>query len=233
MAEPVCHEWVNDDIHVRKYDFSLTTDTFAIVFGEEFGNYCHPRKDKVSSGFGTRRWRFHYGVDIGLDTGDPVYCAFDGVVRISTYSKTYGNVVVVRHANGLETLYAHLSKRSVDIDSTLLSGDVIGLGGNTGRSYGSHLHFETRFFDEAIDPRDIIDFENYDLLNDSLELTACHFHYRDYIKELNKIQYHIVKKGNTLSHIAKWYGTSVSQICRLNGISKSKVLQIGERIRVR
>ncbi|GAB4297407.1 MAG: hypothetical protein Kow0068_21620 [Marinilabiliales bacterium] len=229
----ICYDWINDDIHIRKFDFSEMTDTFPIPLIVDDNDYHHPVKNKVTSGFGVRRWQFHYGIDLDLNTGDSVYNTFNGIVRVSTYSKSYGNVVVVRQQNGLESLYAHLSKRLVAVDSVLKAGDVVGLGGNTGWSFGSHLHYELRFFDEALDPTDIIDFENYKLYNDTLYLTSCNFAYRELIKDLERIRFHIVQPGNTLSHIAVWYGTTVSALCRLNGISPNKILQIGERIRVR
>ena len=172
-------------------------------------------------------------MDIDLITGDTVRAAFNGKVRISTYSKTYGNVVVIRHDNGLETIYGHLSKRLVKIDSVINSGTVIGLGGNTGHSYGSHLHFEVRYFDEALDPRDIISFENYTTHYDTLSISQCNFMYKEELKLMSAIVYHRVRSGNTLGHIAGKYGTSISSLCRLNGISRNSILRIGQRIRVR
>jgi murein DD-endopeptidase MepM/ murein hydrolase activator NlpD len=227
------YDWVTNDIHFRKFDFSNVQDTLSIILNDSNDHYTHPCAGDVTSEFGKRRWRYHYGTDIDLNTGDTVRVAFNGRVRISTYSKTYGHVIVVRHNNGLETLYGHLSKRLVDIDSVISSGTVIGLGGNTGRSYGSHLHFEVRYFDEALDPRDLIAFENFKTHYDTLNLSQCNFVYREEIKELSKMVYHRVRSGNTLGHIAIKYGTTISKICRLNGISRNKILQIGERLRVR
>ncbi len=227
------YNWITDDIHIREFDFSAVKDTLTIILNNSCDYYTHPVKNRVTSEFGVRHWKFHYGTDIKLNTGDTVYSAFGGTVRISAYSRTYGHVIVVRHNNGLETIYAHLSKRLVDTDSVISSGTVVGLGGNTGRSYGSHLHFEIRYFDEALDPRDVIDFENYSLLHDTLFISQCNFVYREQIKDLNRIRFHIIKKGNTLSHIAKWYGTTIGTLCRLNGISRNKILRIGEKIRVR
>ena len=227
------YDWITNDIHFRKFDFSKVEDTLKVVLNDSNDHYTPPFKGEITSGFGKRRWRYHYGMDIDLNTGDTVRSAFNGRVRISTYSKTYGHVIVVRHNNGLETIYGHLSKRLVEVDSTLSSGTVIGLGGNTGRSYGSHLHFEVRFFDEAIDPRDIISFENFTTHYDTLNISQCNFIYREELKLMSAIKYHRVRSGNTLGHIAIKYGTTITKLCRLNGISRNSILRIGQRIRVR
>lgn len=227
------YDWITNDIHIRKFDFSKIQDTLMVVLNDSTDHYTHPFNGPITSEFGRRRWRYHYGTDIDLQKGDTVRNAFNGRVRISTYSKTYGHVIVVRHNNGLETIYGHLSKRLVDIDSTISSGTVIGLGGNTGHSYGSHLHFEIRYFDEALDPRDVIAFENFTTHCDTLNISQCNFMYREELKLLSAIKFHRVRSGNTLGHIAIKYGTSISKICRLNGISRNKILQIGERLRVR
>lgn len=227
------YDWITNDIHIRKFDFSQIQDTLIVVLNDSTDHYTHPFNGPITSEFGRRRWRYHYGTDIDLQKGDTVRNAFNGRVRISTYSKTYGHVIVVRHNNGLETIYGHLSKRLVDIDSTIASGTVIGLGGNTGHSYGSHLHFEIRYFDEALDPRDVIAFENFTTHCDTLNISRCNFMYREELKLLSAIKFHRVRNGNTLGHIAIKYGTSISKICRLNGISRNKILRIGERLRVR
>ena len=118
-----------------------------------------PNKTKVFSRFGLRHGRRHQGVDLPLKTGTPVFAAFDGRVRVSTYNKGYGNLVVIRHENGLETYYGHLSKREVEVGDWVHAGDEIGLGGSTGRSTGPHLHFETRYQGFAFDPEWIADYE--------------------------------------------------------------------------
>jgi len=227
------HDWITDDIHQKKFNFGNIQDTVVIVLNDSNDHYTPPFKGNITSSFGKRRWRYHYGMDIDLNTGDTVRSAFNGRVRISTYSKTYGNVVVVRHNNGLETLYAHLSKRLVKIDSVISSGTEVGLGGNTGRSYGSHLHFEVRYFDEALDPRDIISFESHKTHYDTLAISQCNFMYREELKLMSAIVWHRVRSGNTLGHIARKYGSSISKICRLNGISRTSILRIGQRLRVR
>ena len=227
------YDWITDDIHQKKFNFGSIKDTVVIVLNDSNDHYTPPVQGRITSEFGKRRWRYHYGTDIDLNTGDNVRSAFSGRVRISKYSKTYGHVVVVRHNNGLETLYAHLSKRKVKVDSVLTSGTVIGLGGNTGRSYGSHLHFEVRYFDEALDPRDLISFEGNHTHSDTLAISQCNFMYREELKIMNAIVWHRVRSGNTLGHIARKYGTSISKICRLNGISRNSILRIGQRLRVR
>ncbi len=126
-----------------------------------------PIKGVVTSDFGWRRRRPHFGTDINLETGDTVAAAFDGRVRIAKFNKSYGNVVIVRHNNGLETVYAHLSKLLVEPGQEVSSGDKIGLGGNTGHSFGSHLHFEIRYLGKAIDAEDVIDFEKGEVKNEA------------------------------------------------------------------
>jgi murein DD-endopeptidase MepM/ murein hydrolase activator NlpD len=226
-------DWITDDIHQKKFNFGNIQDTMVIILNDSTDHYTPPVVGRITSEFGKRRWRYHYGTDIDLNTGDEVRSAFNGRVRISRYSKTYGHVVVVRHSNGLETLYAHLSKRKVKVDSVLTSGTVIGLGGNTGRSYGSHLHFEVRYFDEALDPRDLISFEGSCTHSDTLAISQCNFMYREELKLMSAIKWHRVRSGNTLGHIARKYGSSISSLCRLNGISRNSILRIGQRLRVR
>lgn len=227
------YDWITNDIHIKKFDFAKIQDTLTIILNDSNDHYTQPFKGEVTSEFGKRRWRYHYGTDIDLVKGDTVRSAFNGKVRISTYSKSYGHVVVVRHDNGLETIYAHLSKRLVEIDSIIPTGTQIGLGGNTGHSFGSHLHFEVRYFDEPLDPRDVISFEDFTTLSDTLTISQCNFAYKDELKIMSAIKYHRVRSGNTLGHIARKYGTSINTLCRLNGIKRTSILQIGQRIRVR
>ena len=223
--------WCNDIIHVRRYDFTKKKDITPIVLENCDKSMCftQPNYGMVTSNFGMRHGRYHYGVDTKLYTGDTVYNAFDGIVRVSKFSKSYGNVVVIRHFNGLETLYAHLSKRLVEPNTPIRSGDVIGLGGNTGRSHGAHLHFEVRYFGEPINPNDIIDYGNFCLKKDTLYLSQKNF---DYQAESKRSQYYTVRKGDTLGKIAQKSRTSVKALCRLNNFKKNKVLRAGKKIRV-
>lgn len=226
--------WNTIDIQKKMYDFFFINDTLPVVLNDTLGHrYVHPTPGRVTSKFGVRRWRFHYGTDIKLQTGDSVYNCFDGVVRISKRSKTYGHVILVRHNNGLETLYAHLSKRHSEVGDKVKAGDCLGLGGNTGRSYGSHLHFEIRFLGEAVNPEHVIDFANQKLIADTMLLSKSMYYYHDDIKELSKMMWHTIRKGDTLGRLAQKYGTSVNAICALNGIKRSTILRIGKQLRVR
>lgn len=126
----------------------------------------------ITSGFGSRWGRAHTGLDLNLKTGDPVSASFDGVVRMSCWYYGYGNVVVIRHHNGLETLYGHLSKRVVKPGDLINAGQVVGYGGSTGHSTGPHLHFETRFLGRPFNPDDIIDFQNDSLRKDSVSFDS-------------------------------------------------------------
>lgn len=226
------YAWYQDSIHVRRYDFTEKPDTTLLILQDFDNTFCfvHPYPGRVTSQFGFRRGRYHYGVDINLNTGDSVLNAFDGIVRISRYNRSYGHAVVVRHFNGLETLYAHLSRRLVAPGDYVRAGDILGYGGNTGRSFGSHLHFEVRYFGEPLNPNDIIDFENFRLHADSLFLSQIHF---EHIAEARRAQYYTIRSGDTLSAIARRHGTTVNALCRLNNMTPTTILRIGRRIRVR
>jgi murein DD-endopeptidase MepM/ murein hydrolase activator NlpD len=230
-AWDIYQHWNTEIIHPLRTDLTSLNDTIVIILkDEEYEcDYAHPYFGEVTSDFGPRRYRYHYGIDIKLETGDTVFAAFDGVVRIAKYSKTYGNVVLIRHYNGLETLYAHLSKIDVEIGQEVLTGQPIGLGGNTGRSTGSHLHFEVRYKGEPINPHCIIDFKDGKLKTDMLALNKSHF---NYLKEIKAVKYHTIKKGETLSSIAKKYRTSVNNLCKINKIKPTAKIQAGKKIRV-
>lgn len=225
-----CH-WNTDVIFDRANARSLH-DTLCLVLSESDDDHAMPCPGHVTSAFGPRRGRMHYGLDLKLFTGDPVVCAFPGVVRISKYNKSFGHVVVVRHHNGLETLYAHLSKRLVTPGQVIAAGDTLGKGGNTGRSYGSHLHFEVRFLDQPIDPTLLFDVENGQLRVKSFEIHKGTFESLAAAKvAAGSRKYHVVRSGDTLSAIARKHGTSVSALCRMNGISQNRILRVGQRVR--
>ena len=187
-----------------------------------------------------------------LKMGDPVYATFCGRVRISQYNKGgYGNLVIIRHDNGLETYYGHLSERLVEPDQWVEAGQIIGLGGSTGRSTGPHLHFETRYYGQSFDPERLIDFKNGTLSRETFLLKKSFFSiysnagqdFEDEIanEEQDKkeaaekaaMKYYKIRSGDTLGGIARRYGTTVTNLCRLNGIKSTTVLRIGRSLRVR
>lgn len=252
--------WDTKRIHVYDQDLSLITDTTMIVLEDNRDCYFHPPCfGYITSNFGyrqmrrRRRGKMHYGTDVKLYTGDPVYSVFDGMVRIAQYSSSYGYVVVVRHYNGLETIYAHFSKLLTKPGMMVRAGDPIGLGGNTGRSYGSHLHFEVRFKGIAFDATKIIDFDNSKLINDTIYIDKNYFDYLKYKKNYTPTKskkgkkgktkkdakptkgakYYTVRKGDTLSNIAVKHGTTITKLCQLNGLRRNALIRPGQKIRVK
>lgn len=178
-----------------------------------------------------------------LHTGDTVRAAFNGIVRyIGGVRQTggYGNLVIIRHPNGLETYYGHLSKILVGENESVKAGEIIGLGGSTGRSTGPHLHFETRYMGHAFDPQRVVNFEKGTVRDSVIVLKRHYFsiysHYGQTDEESKAASDRIVysvRKGDTLGSIAKKYGTTVAKICKLNNIKSTKTLRIGEKLIVR
>ena len=237
--------WNDNSIHVYgDIDEKSLPSEMEIVLCDSTHGYCIPVPGIVTSRYRYRGSRPHKGIDLDLNTGDEVKAAFDGVVRVSLPTNKaggYGNIVVVRHANGLETYYAHLSKRLVGSGDTVQAGEVIALGGSTGRSTGSHLHFETRYMGQTLDPERIFDFEK-GVLKDST-LTVKRQYFNNYASGSSKggkgtastsgKKVHIVKQGDTLGAIAKKYGTSIDALCRINGIKRTSILRLGQKIVVK
>lgn len=230
-------------IHLPKLDVNSISEPLVIRLrdnarGEKF-TWPTPWSARPSSHFGPRWRRWHYGLDLALPTGEPIYAAFDGVVRISKYNRSYGNLVIIHHANGLETYYAHMSKRNVVAGQQVKSGDIIGLCGNTGRSRGSHLHFEIRYMGNALNPEHVVDCSTHDLISDELSLTAKSFRKVGNSRGRSSVGgsksssgWYRVRSGDTLEKIARRNGTTINQLCKLNGISRNKVLHPGDRLRV-
>lgn len=224
-------------------------------------HFCMPTPSRVvTSNFGWRWGRNHKGLDIKVYIGDTIRAAFSGKVRIVRYERGgYGNYVVIRHNNGLETIYAHMSKNLVKENQLVRAGEAIGLGGNTGRSTGSHLHFETRLCGVALNPALMFDFREQDVTGDyyvynkdtyeeeSREATRLRGkignggYTDDEVKGIDnseknskfegKVLYHNVASGETLESIARKYGVSVDEICRLNRIRKTMRIRAGQILR--
>ncbi len=171
----------------------------------------------------------HKGIDIDLNKGDAVVAAFDGKVRIAKRKGGYGNVVVIMHPNGLETVYAHLHKFKVKAGDVVLSGQTIGLGGSTGHSTGSHLHFEVRYKGQALNPASIISFTDHKLLDDAIVLKKSR---KDICAFPNSATVHTVEKGESWYVLIKKYGLTTKQFCELNGTQKRFTLRVGQKVRI-
>lgn len=243
--------WDVEKIHAYSdVELSSLPETIAIHLVDSLSCYHYPYKGRISSRYGPRRGRPHQGIDLPLKVGDPIYAMFDGKVRVSKLAGNYGNLVVVRHNNGLETYYAHLSERSVAVGDWVVAGQQIGLGGNTGRSTGPHLHFEVRYRGQSFDPERLIDFSTGEMRRAEMLLKRRHFsiyskyeqNFDDEIeaekeeeaerKAAAAIKYHTVRSGDNLSTLARKYGTTVTRLCQLNGIKSTSILRIGQRLRV-
>ena len=238
----------------REVDMSGMPKSVVIDLVDSLTCYHCPYQGTVHphGKYGPRRRRQHQGVDLPLKTGDPVYATFCGRVRISQYNKGgYGNLVIIRHDNGLETYYGHLSERMVEPGQWVEAGQIIGLGGSTGRSTGPHLHFETRYYGQSFDPERLIDFKNGTLSRETFLLKKSFFSiysnagqdFEDEIanEEQDKkeaaekaaMKYYKIRSGDTLGAIARRHGTTVANLCRLKGIKSTTILRIGHSLRVR
>jgi murein DD-endopeptidase MepM/ murein hydrolase activator NlpD len=226
--------WDSWNINPYEVDAGKFADTVSLQLFEAealAGGWSPPLDEThITSSFGMRRFRWHYGTDVRLNTGDSVRTVFDGIVRIKKYDPSgYGYYLLVRHKNGLETLYGHLSNQLVEAGDEVKAGEVIGLGGSTGRSSGPHLHFEFRYQGNPINPEEIYDFGQNTISTDTLTISPETF---SYVKEARKVYFHRVRRGDTLSGISRRYGVSMNKICKLNGIRKSSVLRVGQRLRI-
>ena len=245
--------WSGERADPYKLDYATLPDRWSIWLVDDVGSYHCPYKGDVypRGKFGPRRGRRHQGVDLPLKVGEPVYAAFSGKVRMSRYLGAYGNLVVIRHENGIETFYAHLSKRMVNAGDWVNAGDVIGHGGSTGRSTGPHLHFETRFKGYAFDPQWLIDFKSGDLRHRLFILKKKYFNiYSNYEQDFEDefkneeedkaeeaeraaMKWYVIRSGDTLYKIARVHGTTVNALCKLNGMNQNTTLKVGRKIRVR
>lgn len=230
--------WNNNTTHC--YSSAAVPDSFKI----DLRGFAMPTTSRnITSRFGYRPAfrRMHKGLDVKVYTGDTIYAAFSGKVRIVKYEAGgYGNYIVLRHNNGLETIYGHLSKQLVRTDQTVKAGEPIGLGGNTGRSFGSHLHFETRILGEAIDPALLFDFANQDVTADyfvfrksgnsssgykSLASNRTEDRQHDTRPSSGASHFYQVKKGDNIYSISKKLGISVDKLCSANNLNKKSKIR--------
>ena len=224
-------DWNNTRVHAFG-NAVVVPDTFRI----DMTGFAMPTTNtKITYKFGPRRRRMHNGIDVKVYIGDTIRAAFSGKVRMVKYERRgYGKYVVIRHENGLETIYGHLSKQMVSEDQYVEAGEVIGLGGNTGRSTGSHLHFETRFLGQAINPALLFDFEKQDIVTDTYLFKKGNNRYRRSSSKAGVVasngdaQYYKVRKGDSLSRISQKTGVSIDRLCKLNGITRRTTLRINQ-----
>jgi murein DD-endopeptidase MepM/ murein hydrolase activator NlpD len=250
-AADLYSDWETYYAHSKQTDLP---DTFRV----DLRGFCMPTTSRVlTSNFGARWGRQHKGLDIKVYIGDTIRAAFSGKVRVVRYEPGgYGKFVVIRHANGLETYYAHLSKQLVDVDQNVRAGEPIGLGGNTGRSTGSHLHFETRLCGVALNPALMFDFRNQDVVGDFYTFRRSSYSRESSqatrlrgvggsvtsfggddlelttaapaVSSAKQTRLHKVKKGETLYSIARKRHMSIDELCKLNHIGKNIRLRAGQ-----
>lgn len=214
-------------------------------------NYVSPisKKKVVTSRYGWRWGRAHKGIDIDLVTGDSLFAMFDGVIRFADYSSGHGRTVVVRHFNGLETVYAHLSRYGVKENDTVVAGSYLGKGGTSGNARGSHLHLEMNYKGIPVNPEYLLDFnENNEIRAKDIWITKTwtrpelHSSKRqskleifsteeEAIASMNREpKVYIVKKGDTLSKISLRNNTSITAICKSNHMKRNSTLRIGQKL---
>ena len=226
-------EWDEDISTLFKDQIALDTSYTLELENTEVGCFNMPSYGPLSSPFGWRNNRYHKGIDIQLRKGDTVTCAFDGMVRFAQKKGGYGNVVIVRHYNGLETVYGHLSKIKVKEGQVVAAGDLLGLAGSTGKSTGPHLHFEVRFMGVPVNPQYFISVDHGNLFFNTVVLKKnkagllAAFH--------PTAEFHTVERGETLIELANHYGTTPANIRSLNGMTPKQYIRLkqGMVLRVR
>lgn len=252
--------WSTSEINPYQHPLDSLPETWSLWLVDSLSSYHAPSTGRISSNFGIRHGRRHQGIDLSISSGTPLYAVFDGKVRLATAKNGYGNLVVIRHDNGLETFYGHMSRYDVKPGDVVHAGDVIGLSGNTGRSTGPHLHFETRCHGLAFDPQRIIDFSNGNLKQRMMVLKRRYFdsssrydqnfdeefllveddaralaEYRKKQEEAARkaMVWYKVKSGDNLGAIARRYHTTVNTLVRLNHLKNANSIRIGQNLRIR
>ena len=188
----------------------------------------------IGSPYGIRSHRLHRGVDVNVIKDEPVVAAYPGEVTMSRYNKGgYGHYVLIKHPNGIETLYAHLSKRLLKVGDKVFPGDIVGLAGNSGRSSAAHLHFEIRFGEVNIDPTTVIDFPHWSLKPgiDKFSMKKATAAHRKIQAKLRDNNYYIVKEGDSQGDVANWFNISIESLCRINKLKPGAPLKAGQKLR--
>ncbi|MEI8203683.1 MAG: M23 family metallopeptidase [Bacteroidota bacterium] len=270
------HSLNKANMKANRMGLKQKADTTILVLVDTADSFAFPYKGNIISGFGYRGRHHHTGLDIKLKRGDPVVSAFNGTVSMAKRYYGYGNMVVVTNENGIETYYAHLSKIKVKPNQFVKAGDLIGLGGRTGRATTDHLHFETRYLGEPFNPLTILDFKLYNLKQDTLKITKDLFHdfdpekmpaskkkkkkgKKDKLEQPEPVivkndsieskpiatvtkstkktpgersKLYKVRSGDTLSKIARNNGVSLEKLMQANGLNKTSILKLGQKIKI-
>lgn len=241
VYEGLYEKWSDTKVNPYGIDLKTLKDSFAISCVD----YYPPCLGHVTSLFGPRRRRFHNGTDLKVQVGDTIRASFSGKVRIRQYNRGgFGYFLVLRHEDGLETVYAHLSRFLVVPNQEINAGDPIALGGNTGRSTGSHLHFEVRILGNPINPAKMFSFTDYMPLKDTyyvvkdntfeerLRYSGVYTGHSSTSKDYSSVSYYTVRKGDALGKIATRNGISITKLCKLNNIRKSSLIRPGQHLRL-
>ncbi len=219
-------QWINNQIFAYRIKPDSIRDTLVVLTTTD-RCFTLPIYGKLFRGFTYS----HKGLDIKLNKGDSIKAAFDGVVRYAKYNRGgFGNLVIIRHYNGLETYYGHLSKINVKVNQVVRSGEHIALGGSTGRSRGPHLHFEIRYKDIPLDPLRLIDYDDQKLISNNFPITKRVFYPNDFVENALVVR---IKSGDTVGKLAHKYHTSIKEICAMNKIKPTTTLRVGRQIRVK
>ena len=188
----------------------------------------------IGSPYGIRSHRLHRGVDVNVIKDEPVVAAYPGEVTMSRYNKGgYGHYVLIKHPNGIETLYAHLSKRLLSVGDKVFPGDIVGLAGNSGRSSAAHLHFEIRFGEVNIDPTTVIDFPHWSLKPgvNNFSMKKARNDHRKIQAQLRNNNYYVVQAGDSQGDVANWFNISIESLCRINKLTPGAPLKAGQKLR--
>ena len=224
---------------------------FPLKISFKDSTYASPisRKKVVTSRYGWRWGRAHQGIDIDLITGDSLFAMFDGIVRMAVYNGDLGHAVVIRHYNGLETTYAHMSRYGVKANDTVKKGQYIGKGGRSGNARGSHLHLVVSYQGQYIHPDYLFKFDESNKIHGK-ELFVMRPWTKAYYyssRRLPKIEHikseeelalfesrekklYIVQKGDTLSRISRRNNVSIEALCKTNSISRNTILRVGQKL---
>ena len=230
-TEEAAREYAEADADIKATTDSASTGAPEKLFVLDMTTSIIPTESRRIAGhYGPRKHRMHRGVDLGLCHGEnrTIVPAFAGkVVKVRNQGrrKGYGRYVILDHGNGLTTLYAHLERWKVKVGDELQAGDTIGIGGNSGRSFGAHLHFEMRYNGVYINPETVYDFAEGTFRDISITLDTDKLQEIEaaYQKEIGKSRFYRVRRGDCLGKIAHKYGTSIEQIKRLNNLKSEKI----------